>query len=130
MVLFAGVGVIDAGVLEDRVEEVGVEGGVEEAGDEDGVEEAGDEDGVEEAGVEDAGVEDPVLEGTTLPLELAVKDGAVELRVVDAELVMLGRLDELEGDAEPLPVDEAVPEPDAPEDPSTLGKPVTTTEVG
>ena len=49
---------------------------------------------------------------------------------MDEDVVMLGRLDELEGNAEPLPVDVADPEPEATLEPSKLGRPVTTTEVG
>ena len=59
-----------------------------------------------------------------LPPALAVELGA--LAVEDPELVTLGRLDEPEGTAELLPV----ADPDAPEVPSTLGRPVTTTDVG
>ena len=73
------------------------------------------------ARVLDGGVLTAVLLGTTVLLgpELAVELGAFEL-------VTLGRLDDPEGTAELLPV----ADPEAAEVPSTLGRPVTTTDVG
>lgn len=65
----------------------------------------------------------------TLP-PLEVEGSEVEPLVVDADPVMLGKVDELGGDADPLPVAEVDPEPDTPDVSSTLGRPVTTTELG
>lgn len=82
----------------------------------------------------DAGApeDDAAAEFVTVPLlpELTVEPGVAVPLEADAEPVMLGRLDELEGAAELLPVAEADAGPETAEDPSKLGNPVTTTEVG
>ena len=81
--------------------------------------------------IEEGALDDAAELTVLLPApELAVEPGVAVLPEVEAELVALGRLDEPDGNAEPLADAEPDAEPDAAEEPSKLGKPVTTTEVG
>ena len=81
--------------------------------------------------IEDSALDDVAEVTVLLPApEVAVEPGVAVLPEADAELVELGRLEEPDGNAEPLADADPEPDPDAAEEPSKLGKPVTTTEVG